>query len=142
MSGKFAKINRDPFVCWNQPRIITTQLTVYDVVSGIDLEGLQEYMQDYELDLESVHQAVNYCTVLECQKSEGDFCHGCILNTLKHGWEFNKKELQEFSFGNKRYVRDLKTNTVYLGSLEEYEEQSFGRMGWRVAELMKEKYNL
>lgn len=142
MADIFEKIFRDPLVCWNQPRIHNTRLTVYDVVLGIELEGLNEYMIDYELELEQVQQAVNYCAVLECQKSEGDFCHGCILNTLKHGWEFRKEDLQEFSIGNKKYVRHLETNSVYLGSLEEYEEQSFGRMGWRIAELVKEKYDM
>jgi uncharacterized protein (DUF433 family) len=138
----YINIERNEAICWNQPKIKGRRLTVYNVVSGINYDGL-EYLTDHKLDIIVVKEALNYCSSLECQKdSTGNFCNGCILNSLKNGWKIDRNELEEITINNEKFLKYKDSDSIYLGSLEDYEEDSFGKMGWKIAEEVKEKYNL
>jgi hypothetical protein len=139
----YKSVERNQAISWNQPKIIGRRLTVFDVVYGIYKEGLNDYMEAFELDRDIVKDAANYCASLECQKDKnGNFCNGCVLNSLKNGWKVDKDEFKEISIDNEKVLIHSKGNSFYLGSMSEYEEDSFGRMGWKIAEDIKIKYRI
>lgn len=132
---KYPKIGRNPEVSWNQPTVAGTRLTVYDVVSGIKVDGLLEYMQDHDLKLDAVKESVNYCKELYCQNDkEGEFCNGCILSSIHGGFNLSKDEIRTIEVEGDTFVIHNDNNSIYLGTPEEYVEQSFGRLGWVIAE--------
>lgn len=142
MSQKFAYIGRDKNVSWNQPIILGSRLTVYNVITGINGDGL-EYIDEHELNLNVIKEALNYCSTLECQKDKnGNFCDGCVLNSLKNGWKVNKNDFKEINKNGQPLLIHTKTDSIFMGDMKEYEEQSFGRIGWKIAEDVKEQFSL
>jgi uncharacterized protein (DUF433 family) len=138
---KYPLIEIDPRVCNGAPKLKGRRLTVYDVVSGIFNEGLDVYLSDKEISIEEASQAILYSKNLQCQiEAPNNFCDGCILRTIKDGWKFSREELQEITLENQTTITLTEGGGIYLGTVKEYENEMFGKLGWAMAEAVLERY--
>src|ERR1700755_641192 len=128
----YSLIEIDPEVCNGAPKLKNRRLTVYDIVSGIYNEGLESYSEDREISIEEARQAVWYSKNLQCQIDRPvNFCDGCILRTIKEGWKFKRDELQEVTLeDDTKITLSENEGSIYLGDINEYEEENFGKMVW------------
>lgn len=79
----FPKIVITDNVLWGQPRIIGRRHTVCrDVVSFImSNESLNFTLEDYQLSMQEIKQALHYCKLKQCIKDNPKmFCHNCTLS--------------------------------------------------------------
>ncbi len=96
---------------WGQARIKGRRLAIGDVISSPYLaDDLNEILNDFELSLEQVKQAVQYCKIQQCKLDKAiQFCHNCTLRVEQENatieeeksyWEIAKKQQGKF-FGEK-----------------------------------------
>ena len=78
----FPKIVITDNVLWGQPRIIGRRLAVGDIVSFImSNESLNFTLEDYQLSMQEISQALHYCKLKQCIKDNPKkFCHNCTLS--------------------------------------------------------------
>lgn len=117
----------------------------YDVVTKIYYEdNLAISLEDYEISVEDAASMVKYCSSLECQKDERliRFCGGCILRTLQDEWGFNRENAREFSIGldDSKLTISKDNEDIFVGSIEELEEDGFGLMVWMFAKQLESRY--
>jgi len=135
----------DKNISSGSPTIKDRRLTVFNVVSKIYYESnLQIALEDYEISLETATNAVDYCSSLSCQEDKEliKFCSGCILRTLQDGWNFNKNDYTEILCNNFSDNISISKdgNQIFLGSIQQLEDNDFGKIGWLLAEEDKIKY--
>jgi uncharacterized protein (DUF433 family) len=78
---------------WGQPRLDGRRLAVGDVVSLIyvNQDDINYVLNDFELSLQIVRQALLYCSSLQCKKDNPvKFCHNCILRVEQENEEIDK----------------------------------------------------
>jgi uncharacterized protein (DUF433 family) len=134
-------ITRNPHLLNGQPIIQGRRLSVFNVVYGIYLDGLKNYIEDHELSEIEAKHALEYCKELVCQKmiNGENFCDGCILRSIQNGSQLSKDKLNEItSNGSKFTIVDK--NRIFFGSVEDYENALFGQVGWGIAEYNFKKY--
>jgi len=129
------------------PKLSGKRINIFDVVHGIYQESLNEYLEGFQISLEEATQSVNYCKNLQCKEDKYrkyifNYCAGCILRSIDEGTElFSSKNMNieeiEVAPGEKIVKID---DVIFLGSLEEYEEEERGRLGWKIAEEVHELY--
>lgn len=125
------------------PTVRGRRLSVFNVVAKIYYERcLKEALEDYEISLDIAKDAISYCKNMDCQTDSylKKFCDGCILRTLQDGWDFNKEEFKEIQISENSITINKNNKNVFLGSLQELEDQNFGLVGWLMAEKIEEKY--
>ncbi|MDI9311728.1 MAG: DUF433 domain-containing protein [Limnohabitans sp.] len=68
---KFPEIVCTHDIVWGQPRLDGSRLAVGDIVSLVDTyhEDINVVLNDFELSLQQVRQALHYCKDLECKKT-------------------------------------------------------------------------
>jgi uncharacterized protein (DUF433 family) len=135
----------DPHICSGSPTIRGRRLTVYNVITKIHYEeSLETTLGDYEISLDEAKDAVDYCTKLKCQKDAEliKFCDGCILRTLQDESKFDKENYREIhDKGSDSTFTISKTgNEIFIGTLQELEDDSFGKAGWLLALEVQKKY--
>ncbi len=130
-------IVRSADVCFGQPRLAGTRLTVFNIVYGVHIDGFDVYTSDYELSSADVIKALTYCKDLFCQKDAGAYCNGCILSSIKEGYSPTDAEEITLIDGSKVCI---KGQNIFLGSIEEYNDSQFGQVGWAIAEELHTKY--
>jgi len=75
-----------------QPTLEGHRLTVSNIVTGLNKEGLDPYTKDHEISEKDARVASEYCMNRECLKAAGEFCEHCVLSDpndieLDKGWE-------------------------------------------------------
>jgi uncharacterized protein (DUF433 family) len=80
----------DERICSGAPCVGGTRLTVYNVVSLLIVENsLANVMEQYELSQQQVHDAINYCSSLQCindislDVTRKKYCANCVLRGLE-----------------------------------------------------------
>jgi uncharacterized protein (DUF433 family) len=138
MENKLIVCNRH--VGFGMPILNGRRLTVYNIVSKIYLEETLEFaLSDYEISLAEAKAAIDYCEKLHCQQQPDrlHYCDGCILRTIEEGWDFNKDDYKQI---NPNFTTSHDGQFIFLGSLNQLEEESYGKPGWAIASSIKEKY--
>jgi uncharacterized protein (DUF433 family) len=136
-------INKD--IANGAPTIRGRRLTVFNVSSKIYYEeNLKTALEDYELSIEEVRDALKYCSNLDCQKDKNliKFCSGCILRTLQDGWNFSKTDYDTLITGpqNQKISISKDGSEIFLGTIKELENNDFGLAGWLLASSDIDKY--
>ena len=135
----------NPLISSGAPTIKGRRLTVHNVVTQIYYEdSLETALNVYEITLDEAKDAVNYCSTLKCQEDSEliKFCSNCILRSLQDEWKFDKKNYREF------HDKDLDSkitiskdgNEIFIGTLQELEDDSFGTAGWLLSLEDKNRY--
>lgn len=128
---------------FGMPALRGRRLTVYNIVTKLYYEdNLEITLSDYEISLQDVKDAVNYCINLKCKgdKLRLHFCDGCLLRTIEEGFSFNKDDYIEDEMGDQKFVKSKDGETFFLGSLQEFEDQEFGKVAWLIAEEVNAKF--
>ncbi len=114
------------------PRISGRRLAVGDVVSFIKSYGtLREVMDDYELTLSQIRQALQYCSNLQCKQDKPTvFCHNCSLRREQEG-PLDISNFQEMTSGDTKFVQS--DNSIFLGSMDELLDDWQGQDWWIIA---------
>ena len=121
------------------PALNGRRLTVYDIVTKLYYEeSLGIALDDYGLNLSEAKAAIIYCENLTCQTDPNrvHYCDGCVLRTIEEGREFNKEDYKQVN----GVTFSCDNALIYLGSIENLEEEKFGKPGWAIASNVKEKY--
>lgn len=135
----------DSAISSGAPIIKGRRITVFNIVSKIYYEqSLDVALDDYDISISIAKQAVEYCSNLICQQDTSliKFCSGCILRTLQDGWDFKKRNYNEINYdaGTKSITISKDGNEIFLGSIQELEDNHFGKVGWLLAADNKAKY--
>lgn len=135
----------NPLISSGAPTIRGRRLTVYNVVTKIFYEdSLELALEDYEITFDEAKDAVNYCSTLKCQEEPElvKFCSNCVLRTLQDEWEFDKENYREIYDKNSNSTITISKdgNEIFIGTLQELEDDSFGKAGWLFAREDKKKY--
>ncbi len=127
-------IDRNLMILGGSPTIKGRRLSVYNLISGLyDSDNLVTCLKDFEINLETVCQAIDYCSKLKCtDKPDLDFCEGCQLFSLVEN--DNSKNIEEFK--NHLVIDE---GEYFIGSVEEYKESIYGRKGWKMARELRGK---
>ena len=129
---------------WGQPSLIERRLAVYDIVTKIAIEDTLEIaLEDYQINIVEAEAAINYCRKRICQEDKDlvHFCHGCILRTLQEGWNFKKDDYVEVKNEDGSTITISKNKKIiFAGTIEELEDQEFGKLTWLIAEEIYNKY--
>jgi uncharacterized protein (DUF433 family) len=136
----------NPAISSGSPTISGRRLTVYNVVTKVYFEeSLKIAIEDYEITLDAVIDAVNYCSTLKCQEEPTivKFCSGCILRTLQDEWNFKKEEYREVRDAelNSVFTISKDGNEIFIGTIEELENSEFGKVGWLLALEVQNKHS-
>jgi hypothetical protein len=110
-------------------------------VTGCYYNGVDYYSKEFGISKEDIYEASIYCKQLQCQENfkEGDkYCDGCILSTLHEG--IDGDAVSEIESNGFKFVVSEDGKSTFLGSMSEYEEETFGVMGWKRASDVMEKY--
>ena len=127
-------INCKDNICGGSPTLDGRRLTVYDIITKIYYEEtLEVALEDYEISLEEAMAATEYCINLDCKKDEKrrHFCRGCILATIDEGWTFDKSNYEQI---NDKLTVHKAGEFIFLGTIQELEDEQFGKPGWVIAE--------
>lgn len=123
------------------PSLVGRRLTVWDIVTKIYYEPtLKEAIDDYEITFLEAKTATDYCIELRCKEEENriNFCDGCILRTIEEGWDFKR---EEFTQVNEKLTISKDGNFIFLGTIDELGDQTFGKLGWVFASEILHKFN-
>lgn len=125
---------------FGQPVIIGRRLTVFNVVSNVLIrDNVIDYLEEFDLSMQELKDAVFYCKNRECKVVESPldhYCDGCILRSISEGWVSIKDDFIESD--GISISKDGKT--FFLGSVNELEDTEFGVMGWLLAEAVEKKW--
>lgn len=117
------------------------RISVHNIVMGVHFSSsVLEYMAWMDIKLADIIEAVQYCVSLKCQNDNSavySFCEKCILQTMKNNSD--APELEEFNTGLFAFTKVGSENHIFLGTAEEYEEETRGNAGWYFAALAIEK---
>jgi uncharacterized protein (DUF433 family) len=136
-------ITCDPDINFGQPALKGRRLTVYDIVTKIYYENsLKLTTEDYSISAKDVKDAVEYCMTLKCKIDSGrvHYCDGCVLRTIEEGWKFDRNKYIEFENDNTKIVFSDGGDTIFAGSLKEFEDSEFGKVTWLIAEQINELF--
>lgn len=122
-----------PGTCSGSPRIDGTRLTCQNIITMLIEEfGLERVLSTYEyLTLDDIIECARYCSLQECLKDHPlHYCEGCTLD--------DRVEKPPDQFID---LKDLKNivqkhsspNTSYLGTENEYENDSVQKDIWLLA---------
>lgn len=132
MSNKFTKIVCTEDVLWGSPRIDNSRLAVCDVVFFLTDQSLEVVMKERELSKQEIREALQYCAEQVCiEDKPSNFCHNCRLCVEKDGPE-NLSKYEEFELDGEPYMRG--EGTIFLGSMQEFIEESVGIENWKIAQ--------
>jgi len=114
------------------PRIDGRRLAVGDVVSFIKNYGtLQEVIDDYELTISEIRQALQYCSSLQCKQDKPTtFCHNCSLRREQKG-PLDISNFEEMTLSDTTFTKS--DNSIFLGSINELLEDWQGQDWWTIA---------
>lgn len=117
---------------FGMPALRGRRLTVFDIVTMVYYSPtVQDALEDYEITWQDAMDATEYCMNLKCQqdRSRGNYCDGCLLRTLDEGWHFDRTNFIEYK-GNENIVISKEKDIMFAGSLQELEDNEFGRVTW------------
>ena len=127
-------IERNKDVGFGQPIIIGTRLTVFNVVfNAYHSKEMISFLKDFDLNMEELKSAIDYCKNRECKKMDADFehyCHGCILRSISEGWQSSANDF--YDSNSIAISRDKES--FALTSIDDMDDDDFGVMGWLIAE--------
>jgi uncharacterized protein (DUF433 family) len=129
-------------ICGGSPTLDGRRLTVYDIVTKIYYEETLEIaLEDYEITLEEASAVTEYCLNLNCKNDlkRKQFCNGCILAAIDEGWTFDKSNYEQI---NDKLTVLKAGGLIFLGTIQELEDEQFGRPGWLIAEEIYPKLKL
>jgi uncharacterized protein (DUF433 family) len=68
-------------ILWGQPRLDGRRLAVGDIVCMVgNNDGPQYLIEDFEVNLEQINQALSYCSQQKCLDDKpAKYCHNCTL---------------------------------------------------------------
>lgn len=95
--NRFPEIVCTPDTLWGQPRLNGRRLAVGDIVSLIDTyHDFTTTLNDFELTLQQVRQALHYCKIQQCKKDlPGHFCHNCLLRVDQFSETIDKEDPEQ-----------------------------------------------
>ena len=120
-------------ISFGMPTLRGRRLTVYDIVSKLYYEDtIDEAIEDYDISLLEAGAAVKYCMNFECQQDINriNFCDGCILRMIDENVKFNKEDYDQI---DEQLTVSKDGSFVFLGKIDELEEDRFGKPGWALA---------
>lgn len=109
---KFPEIVCTQNTLWGQPRLDGRRLAVGDIVSKVEYEDIKVIMEDLDLSLQQIRQALHYCKDLECKKDKPKkYCHNCILRVEQFKEEIDKEDPEQENWirAEKSYQKYFKT---------------------------------
>lgn len=129
----------DALMCGGSPTIEGRRLQVEDLVWGALMDGVESYIQDFEIQYSDMVDAVNYCVQLRCRKEAISRCGSCVLYRKKYNAEVSMEVVESESF-----------RILHIDSAEEYIERlrdrdvkiidhGIGVMGWVIARTLLEE---
>jgi hypothetical protein len=124
------------------PALVGRRLTVFDIITMLYYEvSIETAIEQYSITLTDAIDAVEYCSGLKCKTDPelGQFCDGCLLRTLKEGWNFNRDDFIEVQVQNAKITISKGETVFFLGSLQEFEDSEFGLTTWLIAEEVSAK---
>ncbi|WP_169513194.1 DUF433 domain-containing protein [Hymenobacter aerophilus] len=131
MSCEFPAIVCTELVLGGSPRVDGRRLAVGDVVSLIEDRNLKEVVDDFELKISEIRQALQYCSSLQCKiDMPVVFCHNCSLRRKQEG-PVDTSDFEEIVLGSSTIVKGH--NSIFLGSMSEMLEEGSGRDRWKIA---------
>jgi len=133
MNSLFPNIVCGGGVLNGSPRIDGRRLAVGDVVSTVYISStFNEAKEMYDLSIDEIRQALLYCSSLQCKADNPFvFCHNCSLRTEQED-PINIFDLEEHTLNNETKIVKGE-NVIFLGSMEEYLEESKGKNWWDIA---------
>lgn len=123
-------------ISFGMPTLRGRRLTVYDIVTKLKYErSIDLALKDYEITVTEALAACDYCRNLRCKIAPNriHFCYGCVLRIQEEESVFNREDYVETDKGLTIYKGD---DVIYLGNLDELEEESCGKAGWEIASEM------
>jgi uncharacterized protein (DUF433 family) len=115
------------------PRINGRRLAVGDVVSFVKNYGtLEQVIEDFELTLSQIRQALHYCASLQCKNIDKPivFCHNCYLRRLQEG-PLDISKLKEEKVNDSIMIKG--DYSIFFGSMNELLEDWNGQDWWKIA---------
>jgi uncharacterized protein (DUF433 family) len=120
-------------ISFGMPTLKGRRLTVYDIVTKLFYEDtIEEAIEDYGISLLEAKSAIEYCMNLNCQTDIDriHYCDGCVLRTIEEKWKFKGEDYIQI---DEQLTVSKDGKTVFLGKIDELEEEQFGKPGWVIA---------
>ncbi len=70
-------IETDKNTCSGQPRLEKTRIWVSHAIAHIEDMGLEEYVDEFDIPLAKVKEAIEYCMAEKCVGHAVRYCQGC-----------------------------------------------------------------
>jgi len=121
------------------PRIEGRRLSVGDIVFFVHSDGLEYTVTNYEVDAETIQQAIEYCAHQQCIKDEPyRYCHNCTLRAQQEP-ALDLSPYQEITSKGITFVKG--PNEMFMGTLEEFKQQELGTQWWKEAKKLLDADN-
>jgi uncharacterized protein (DUF433 family) len=133
MSTKYPNIVCTKDTLNGSPRIVGRRLAVGDVVNIVKNYGsLSDVINDYELNVFEIKQALEYCVSQQCKLDKPNvFCHNCSLR-FETDEDLNINDLTETIIDEISFVKG--DNFIFMGTMEEFLIDWKGKDWWKEAE--------
>ena len=131
MQEEFKYIVRNEGYSSGSPRINNRRLTVCNVITSAS-HSINDCINDFDLKIEEIHEAIVYCKDLHCFKEADknkklNFCCNCTLSSYANQYE---EEIEEF------YQKIPRNKSV--SEKKNYIEDNLGYRTWKIAEKLYE----
>src|SRR6478735_4530839 len=132
MTNPYPNIVCTEDILWGSPRIDGRRLAVGDMVGFLKNYGtLKEVIEDYELTVPEIKQALQYCSNLQCKQDRPIvFCHNCSLRREQEG-PLDISNAKEITSNDLTFVKN--DNSYYLGGMNEMLDDWKGQDWWIIA---------
>lgn len=118
------------------PRIEGRRLSVGDIVCFVYYDGLSYTTKNYEIDAETIQQAIRYCAHQQCIKdAPSKYCHNCSLRAPQEP-ALDLSLYQEVTDNGITFVKG--PNEMFMGTLEEFKQEELGTEWWKKASDLKQ----
>ncbi len=135
-----ASIIKNKEICGGQPTLASTRLIVFNIISGVFMDGLESYSADHDLSTQNILDAIIYCKGLNCQDGNEGYCYGCIMLTIKADMDNNNLSKNEIALPDNSKII-VEGDNIFLGDKNEFDNARFGQIGWGIAETLYNKYH-
>lgn len=76
------------------PSLIGRRITVHNIITQIDCDGLESTLNNFELSVPHAKAAIDYCIAFECKidSEKHQFFDGCTLRVIADGEIFDRND--------------------------------------------------
>lgn len=131
MTTPFPKIVCTDDTLGGSPRVDGRRLAVGDVIATLNSTGLKVAIEDFDLTMTEIRDALLYCSSLQCNADKPKvFCHNCSLRRDQEG-PLDISQYQEVQIDGEFFVKG--NGMTFFGSMSEFLEDHAGQDFWKIS---------